>query len=359
MTRSLSLFLALSLGLRTYPLQAEIRTSGPVPNRAAFIATETLSPTLLQRFQTSFQTKTSALILRKVSGGVLDYEMMDKIYLELGNDAADILKMYNAEYLTQGSFGRILRGRHPENKGSVLIKVTVSSDRGKTHFDNEVRVLRSFKDSLFAASQKEYPFPKLQETYKNRMLITDFFEGQTLGSYLWRKAKPGNVFSMTERLEIMLGILDAVAFQHALGWAHLDLSRVNILLREEAGHFFIRLTDFGSAHRFGGWIESPAFTRPYAAPELQNLDFLKAVPAIDIYALGVILYEVMTQSFKLSRNRIIADISMILRPFHKILAENQTLDIRIRDVIRKATQINDRARFPSVSAMRTALQQAV
>lgn len=96
-----------------------------------------------------------------------------------------------------------------------------------------------------------------------------------------------------DRLALLLRILRAAAYLHGAGLTHGDIKPANILV-DETGE--PRLLDFGIA-RFSGApgavTEELYFTPLYAAPE----QFLKqcATEASDVYALGVIAYELLTE----------------------------------------------------------------
>ena len=83
-------------------------------------------------------------------------------------------------------------------------------------------------------------------------------------------------------------MIDALQALHAAGWTHGDLKSANVLLDAEG---LARLIDLGSARRFGE--VQPAGASPYStSPE--RLDGAPAAVADDIYALGVLLYELLS-----------------------------------------------------------------
>lgn len=114
------------------------------------------------------------------------------------------------------------------------------------------------------------------------------------GSVAHRIAAEGRL-SWDETLTILQPVCEALTYAHAQGLVHRDLKPANILLDSELGPLIV---DFGFARLMGdnsmslsasgGIVGTPA----YIAPEIWELDSAEA-PA-DIYALGCIVYEMLT-----------------------------------------------------------------
>jgi tetratricopeptide (TPR) repeat protein len=86
----------------------------------------------------------------------------------------------------------------------------------------------------------------------------------------------------------LLPVIDALQALHAAGWTHGDLKSANVLLDAEG---LARLIDLGSARRVGEL--QPAGASPYStSPE--RMDGAPAAAADDLYALGVLLYELLS-----------------------------------------------------------------
>ncbi len=128
----------------------------------------------------------------------------------------------------------------------------------------------------------------------------------------WAESQGGLANTPIEqRLQLIAQVADAVAAAHTVGVLHKDLKPANILIdRHDGGDWFVRLTDFGSggftdparlaelgALRMGftqiqgGTADSVSGTPLYLAPEL--LDGHAPTVQSDIYALGVILYQMI------------------------------------------------------------------
>ncbi|QYC44135.1 Serine/threonine-protein kinase PrkC [Nonomuraea coxensis DSM 45129] len=120
-------------------------------------------------------------------------------------------------------------------------------------------------------------------------LVMDLVEGGDLRGLLRRRGTlpPG------EAARLLAGIAAALAAAHAAGVAHRDVKPGNVLI--DAGTGRARLTDFGVARIVHGpgltQTSSIIGTPAYLAPEIAGGD--AATPAVDVYALGLILYELL------------------------------------------------------------------
>lgn len=103
-----------------------------------------------------------------------------------------------------------------------------------------------------------------------------------------------------EASQLLAQVSRGVAAAHALGIVHRDLSPRNVLLVEVGGRRVAKLCDFGLSRRVdggdrvtsqGAWVGTPS----YMAPEQVEHATSDAVePAVDVYAIGVIAYEMLT-----------------------------------------------------------------
>ncbi|HEX5433258.1 MAG TPA: serine/threonine-protein kinase, partial [Candidatus Angelobacter sp.] len=120
-------------------------------------------------------------------------------------------------------------------------------------------------------------------------LTMEFIDGETLDQRLRRHGK----LKPEQALEIGRQLCAGVAAAHEAGIIHRDLKPGNILLaRKRDGTFRTVITDFGLATEARLEVELQGGTPRYMAPELRRGD--KPSNASDVYALGVILYEMVT-----------------------------------------------------------------
>ncbi len=131
--------------------------------------------------------------------------------------------------------------------------------------------------------------------------VIEFVQGVSLRDYCRARRSP-----LSERLALFLQICDAVAFAHQNLVVHRDLKPDNILVNAQGR---IKLLDFGIAKLLDSSVLNcdaeltrAPFTPDYAAPE--QLSGQAITTATDVYALGVVLFELLTDSKPLSLNHL-------------------------------------------------------
>jgi serine/threonine protein kinase len=153
-----------------------------------------------------------------------------------------------------------------------------------------------------------------------------------------------------ERLELFIPVCQAVQHAHQKGIIHRDLKPSNVLVGLYDGAPVPKVIDFGVAKAAGQKLtEATLFTGfgavvgtpEYMSPEQAQLDNLDVDTRSDIYALGVLLYELLTGTTPLDRRRVKeAAILEVLRV------------IREEDPQRPSTRLSTTEELPSIAACR-------
>ncbi|NMA46148.1 MAG: SUMF1/EgtB/PvdO family nonheme iron enzyme, partial [Lentisphaerae bacterium] len=124
-------------------------------------------------------------------------------------------------------------------------------------------------------------------------LVMEYIDGPTLREHL----RQADRLDQAEALRLFQGIAQGVAFSHRHNIIHRDLKPTNILLAQDGGQFLPKIVDFGLAR--AGADSNVSLTgygmgtMGYMPPE-QRRDAKNVNHTADIYALGKILYELVS-----------------------------------------------------------------
>jgi len=183
-------------------------------------------------------------------------------------------------------------------------------------------------------------------------LSMEFVEGENLLSKLRRVGR----LSVEESLGIARQICAGLGEAHAQGIIHRDLKPANIML-DASG--VVKIMDFGIARLSQGngqMTGTIAGTPAYMAPEQVQLRPMG--PRADIYALGLVMYEMVTGTRAFEGDSSIAIALKQVQENPKRPCEVvPSLPANIEAVILKCLQKDPAKRFPSVAEVCAALQE--
>jgi len=184
-------------------------------------------------------------------------------------------------------------------------------------------------------------------------LVMELARGQTLRSLIG----PGGV-DLPRALELLSPVVEGLAFAHEQGIVHRDLKPENIMVCEQGG---VKLMDFGLAKAQDSArvteTGSVLGTLAYISPEqIQGKGYQAAS---DQYALGVILYELLTGVLPFRRRKAM---EVVMQHLHEeppsILDEKPSLPAAVGPAIARMLAKDPAARFPDVKEALAALQAA-
>jgi len=190
-------------------------------------------------------------------------------------------------------------------------------------------------------------------------MVQELLPGPTLEEYMADAAQQGRRLSQDEITQIISQLAAALDAAHAAGVIHRDVKPANALWNADGA---LALTDFGIAKdtiaaisqtQTGMVMGTPA----YMAPE-QGQGFPLS-PASDVYALGVVLYEMLAGKvpFVGSTPQAVV-LQHIQNPPPSLGGIRPNLPPAIETVVQRALAKDPQARFASAGALAAALQQA-
>jgi serine/threonine-protein kinase len=250
--------------------------------------------------------------------------------------------------LGRGGMGEVYRADDLTLDQPVALKFlpphVAAGDSRLTQFHNELRTARQ------VSHKNVCRLYDLGEADGRRFLTMEYVDGEDVSQLLRRIGR----VPQDKAIEIARQLCAGVAAAHDRGVLHRDLKPANVMLDGQGN---VRVTDFGIATAAADQSRELIGTPQYMAPE--QLEGSAASVRSDIYALGLILFEVFT-----GRRAIDSRSLQDLRDFHKSGTVSsptsivRDLDPAVERVILRCLSKDPERRPPSALAVAAALPGA-
>src|SRR4029077_7971897 len=191
------------------------------------------------------------------------------------------------ELLGQGGMGAVYKARDTELDRVVALKLI------RPELASNPEILRRFKQELILARDVTHRnvirIFDLGQAKGFKFITMEFVEGRDLRTVLRERGK----LPPEETVQIIAQVCRALEAAHAAGVVHRDLKPQNIMLDTKER---VYVMDFGIAHS----LETPGMTQTgvlMGTPEYMSPEQAKGIKVdarSDLFALGVIFYEMLT-----------------------------------------------------------------
>ena len=247
--------------------------------------------------------------------------------------------------LGKGGQGTVYLAQDTQLDRKVAIKTLRNLARQSEQLAREARIVAKLQHpniiALFDAGEHQgVPY-----------LVYAYIEGQTLEQLL---QKDGTL-PLVRSAEIACGVLEGLTYAHAQGIAHLDIKPANVMISASDTPMVM---DFGLAKLTNQQMQASATlsgTPRYIAPEI--IAGKQATAKADIYAVGIMLYEMVTGEAAVSGSNVY---EVLNRAANERIAapstHNELIDEQLESIILKAISKNPDERYASAEAMLQALQ---
>ena len=252
--------------------------------------------------------------------------------------------------LGRGGMATVYRGYDPRFEREVAVKVLPpellhSDPQFKLRFDREAKIIAQLEHSSIV------PVYDVDTDGDQPYFVMRYMSGGSLSE----RIKAG-VFTIEDATRILERVGPGLDEAHSKGIVHRDIKPSNILFDNRGAPY---ISDFGIAklsQAQAGNVTGSAIigTPAYMAPEQAQGDNIDG--RVDIYALGIILYEMVTgkQPYEADTPMAVA-LKHITDPVPHILTANPKLPQGMDMVIQKAMAKNREERFASSKEMTDAL----
>ncbi len=259
------------------------------------------------------------------------------------------------EKLGDGGMGSVYRGVDTMLDRPVAIKVV------RANLAGEPGLIERFRSEAALLAKLSHPcIATIYSFFRDRdefFMVMELIDGVPISEWerRWSATTPQQTTNSQQMTKLMMQVLDGLDQAHSMGIVHRDIKPANLLVTREGN---VKITDFG----IGRVLGSERMTRDlrlvgtieYLAPER-----IRGEPGdarADIYAAGVVLYELLTLRSPFERNSdfelMRAHLEEQPAPVRNISA-NVPLELEL--AVQRALQKRPEDRFQTSSEMRSAL----
>jgi len=267
------------------------------------------------------------------------------------------------QLLGAGGMGEVYQAEDDELHEPVALKII------RPGFASRPRVLARFRREIQLARRVTHPnvcriYDVARDPDRKLSFVSmELLHGRTLSARL----REGGRMTIAEALPIVKQMAAGLDAAHAASIVHRDFKSANVML-VPAGHATRAvITDFGLAHETGTAEEREASrltdtgtligTPDYMAPE--QLEDGPLTPATDVYALGIVLFEMMTGRLPFEGTTPLSlALSRLQTPAPSPRRWAPELDARWEAVILRCLERDPAQRYASAGAVAAALDAA-
>jgi hypothetical protein len=224
--------------------------------------------------------------------------------------------------LGRGGMGTVYEGLDDLLERPVAVKLIRENVVGP--LDLKRRFLKEARDAArFAHPHVVRVYDFGVDSHQRPFLVMELLEGETLRQHL----SAGASLSAADTLHILRGVCSALSAAHGQGLVHRDLKPENIFLQRHLAGVVPKVLDFGLAKAFSPHLPLERVTDSSAGLLVGTLDYMAPEqvagddvnPGWDVWAIGVIAYEMLTATHPFRRNvAFVADATMAdLNPFDR------------------------------------------
>jgi serine/threonine protein kinase len=258
------------------------------------------------------------------------------------------------ETLGQGGMGEAYKARDRSTGQMVVVKIPYASMIGDpSTYSRYQRELDIGKRLKHPGIQRFLADGRLDNSVAP-YLIFEFIDGKNLRDYL-NKATPLDV---AQAVDFATQIADVMQYVHEHDVVHRDLKPENLLITP-AGK--LKLVDFGIALLRGArrltfsHLSSEVGTPDYMAPE--QVQGERGDARTDVYALGVMMYEMLTGEVPFQGDSPLAVMSQrVTSPAPLLRSVRREVPPGLEAVVFRALRREPHERYPSMAALRHDLQ---
>ncbi|HUJ39364.1 MAG TPA: serine/threonine-protein kinase [Candidatus Acidoferrales bacterium] len=282
----------------------------------------------------------------------------DSTVMVTGTDVKPTLGRYEVlKELGKGAMGTVFLGRDPKINRQVAIKTLRFDDPDLTDEDKTALRERFFREAESAGRLNHPHIVNIYDAGEDQdihYIAMELLDGADLKPW----GAKGSLHPMSEVVNVVADVADALDYAHSNNVVHRDIKPANLMLLKSGK---IKVTDFGIARitdqsktATGTVLGTPSYMSP------EQLAGKKVDGRSDIFSLGVCLYELLTGEKPFTGDSVATLVTSIVNTPHRPI---QQLDAKIPEgvarVIDRALQKDPENRYQRAKDMAADLRKAL
>lgn len=163
-------------------------------------------------------------------------------------------------------------------------------------FTSDSGFLKRFQQEAHAAANLAHPNVVTvhdigQDEYKH-FIVMEYVEGQTLKEII--RSYEGKPMPINRALDLIIQVCNGIGYAHRANLVHCDVKPQNIIVTVDER---VKVADFGIARAISGATQQQQVSQVWGTPQYFSPEQAAGeapTPASDVYAIGIILFEMLT-----------------------------------------------------------------
>ena len=196
------------------------------------------------------------------------------------------------ERIGSGGMSIVYKARDRSLGRLVAVKMlheSLTSDEG---------FLKRFQQEAHAAANLTHPNIVTvhdigQDGYRH-YIVMEYVEGKTLKQIIKEESKDGRFMPISRALDLIIQICNGIGYAHRANLAHCDVKPQNMLVTPDDR---VKVADFGIARAVSNATQQQIVSQVWGTPQYfspEQASGSAATPATDVYAIGIVLFEMLT-----------------------------------------------------------------
>lgn len=238
------------------------------------------------------------------------------------------------ERIGSGGMAAVYKARDRALGRLVAVKMLHES------FTSDEGFLRRFQQEAHAAANLTHPnivtVHDIGQDGHRHFIVMEYVEGQTMKQIIKEYKEHDEFIPLSRALDLTIGICNGIGYAHRAGLVHCDVKPHNIIVTPDER---VKVADFGIARAVTSATQHEIVSQVWGTPQYfspEQASGQATSPATDVYAIGVVMFEILTNRLPFEAE---SHTAMALKHLHekppKVTSINPAVPLQITQIINK------------------------